>query len=122
MRTLALIAAAAALVPAVAAAANITGAWKLDVDVGGQAVPVACNFTQTGTALSGTCHRSDDANEKPAAVTGTVDGSAAKFAYDVAFQDMPLHIAYTGTLTSDTAMNGSLDVAGQTGSFKGAKQ
>jgi hypothetical protein len=121
MRKLCLFAAVAAMAPAAASAANVTGAWKLDVDVGGQAVPVACNFTQNGTALTGTCHRSDT-DEKAAAVTGTVDGSAAKFAYDIAFQDMPLHIAYTATLASDTAMSGSLDVAGQTGSFKGAKQ
>jgi hypothetical protein len=121
MKKLCLYAAVAALVPAAASAANLTGAWKLDVDVGGQAVPVACNFTQSGAALTGTCNRSDG-GEKPAAVTGTVDGSTAKFAYDVSFQDMPLHIAYTATLSSDTAMTGSLDVAGQTGAFKGAKQ
>jgi hypothetical protein len=121
MKTLVLFTAVAALVPAVASAANVSGTWKLDVDVGGQAVPVTCSLTQTGAALTGTCNRSDG-GEKPAQVTGSVDGSTAKFAYDVQFQDMPLHIAYTATQVSDTAMTGSLDVAGQTGSFKGAKQ
>jgi len=120
MNKLILGALALVLAPSVAAAADLTGTWSLKVNVGDQAVPVTCNLTQSAAAIGGTCHRSDQ-DEKPAAVTGAVDGSAVKLAYDVDFQDMPLHIAYTGKLDSDTAMSGTLDVAGQSGTFTGTK-
>ena len=121
MNRLAMIAALAALAPGVAAAADLSGAWKIVANVNDMPVPVACKFTETGAALSGTCGRTD-APETPGAVTGTVDGSTVKWAYDVKFQDMPLHVAYTGTITSDTAMSGTLDVAGGSGTFTASKQ
>lgn len=111
--------AAALLAPAIASA-DESGAWKLSVKVGDMTIPVTCNFTQSGNALSGTCARSD-AQEAPAATTGTVNGSAIAFAYDVKFQDMPLHVAYTGAVQADGSISGSLDVAGQTGTFTGTK-
>ena len=121
MNRLAIIAAVALLVPGAASAADLSGVWKLVVNVQDMPVPVTCNFTDKGGALSGTCARSDG-SEKPAAVSGTVDGSTAKWAYDVTFQDMPLHLAYTGAIASDTAMSGTLDVAGGTGTFTASKQ
>ena len=121
MKRLFVIAAAAGalLAPAIASA-DQSGAWKLSVKVGDMTIPVTCNFTQSGAALSGTCARSD-APEAPAATTGTVDGSAIKFAYDVKFQDMPLHVAYTGAVQGDGSLTGTIDVAGQTGTFTGTK-
>ena len=121
MNRIAIIAAVALLAPGVAAAADLSGAWKLDVKVNDMSIPVTCTFTDTGGALSGTCARTDDGS-KTAALTGTLDGSTAKWAYDVTFQDMPLHIAYTGAMTSDTAMTGTLDVAGGMGTFTATKQ
>ena len=121
MRKLLLISALAVLAPGVASAADLSGAWKLAVDVSGMMINITCNLTQQGAALSGTCARTDAAGEKPSAVTGSVDGSTAKWAYDVDFNGMPLHIAYTGNVTSDTAMTGTLDVAGGSGTFTATK-
>ena len=121
MNRLAIIAAVSVLAPGVASAADLSGAWKLDVKVNDMSIPVACTFANAGGALSGTCNRTDDGS-KPAPLTGTLAGSAAKWVYDVTFQDMPLHIAYTGNMTSDTAMSGTLDVAGGMGTFTATKQ
>ena len=85
-------------------------------------VHVTCDLKQAGTALSGTCNRTDDGNvEKPAAVTGTVNGSAAAFSYSISFQDMPLKLDYSGEAKSDTSMSGKISVAGQDGTFTGTK-
>ncbi len=125
MKTILLAAAAAVALalPCSASAADLSGAWKIVADVGGMMINVTCNFTEQGSALSGTCGRTDaDATETPVETTGSVDGATAKWAYDVKFQDMPLHIAYTANVKSDSAMDGTLDVAGGSGTFTATKQ
>ena len=108
--------------PGLASAADLSGAWKLVISVADMTVHVSCDFKQSGADLSGTCGRTDgDAAEKPAAVTGSVDGTTAKWSYSVSFQDMPLKLDYTGAVTSDTAMSGKISVAGQDGTFTGTK-
>lgn len=124
MKTLSILAGAAAALalPGLASAADLSGAWKLVVTVGDMTVHVSCNLMQAGASLTGTCGRTDEGFvEKPAAVTGSVDGSAAKWSYSISFQDMPLALAYTGAATSDTAMSGKISVAGQDGTFTGTK-
>ena len=122
-----LAAAAAALsLPGMASAADVSGAWKLTVNVGDMTYHTNCALTQDGAMLSGTCTPADAPPDgadapKPAAVTGTVDGSNVKFAYDMSFGDMMIHLAYTGALTSDTAMTGKLNVADMDVDFTGAK-
>ncbi len=119
MKTIIAIAVAGALLaPGLASAAP--EAWKIVAVVGGQTVPVNCTLSRDGDALSGTCARADG-SETPVPATGSVNGSDVKLAYDVKFQDMPLHIAYTGTLQSDGSVSGSIDVAGQTGTFTASK-
>ncbi len=120
MKKLALIAIAVLLAPAAASAADLSGAWKLVVMVADMTVPISCTFADASGALTGTCNRTDQA-ESPSALTGTLDGAKAKWAYDVKFQDMPLHIEYAGDLSSDTAMTGTISVAGQSGTFTASK-
>ncbi len=120
MKKLLLIGAALTLAPTLAFAADLSGAWKLAVKVGDMDVPVTCNLTQSGTALGGTCGRSDG-TEKPGAVTGTVTGDTAAFSYSVSYQDMPLKLDYAVTSISPAAIGGTISVAGQSGTFTGAK-
>ncbi|HEY5409382.1 MAG TPA: hypothetical protein VIJ94_01525 [Caulobacteraceae bacterium] len=126
-RFLILAACAGALaLPGLANAADVTGAWKVTISVADMTFHAVCNFTQAGGALTGTCMPSDPAPDgapapKPSPVTGKVDGSNVAFGYDITFSDMPLHLDYTGTLSSDTAMAGKLSVAGMDGTFTGAK-
>lgn len=108
--------------PGLASAADLSGPWKLVVDVAGMTVHIGCDLKQSGADLSGTCNRTDgDAPEKPAAITGKVDGSVATWSYSVSFGDMPLKLDYTGNVKSDTAMDGKISVAGMDGTFTGTK-
>ena len=54
MRTLMMLAIAAALAPGPAAAASVSGDWKLEVGLGGQTILVACTLAQSDKAMSGT--------------------------------------------------------------------
>lgn len=108
--------------PGLASAADLSGAWKLTISVADMTVHVSCDLKQTGADLGGTCGRTDEGQvEKPAAVTGKVDGANASWSYSVTFGDMPLKLDYTGAATSDTAMSGKISVAGQDGTFTGTK-
>ena len=128
MKKLLIVAAAACALalPGLANAADASGAWTVVIGVADMTFHAACNFAQTGGALSGTCVPSDPppdggAAPKPSPVTGAVDGSNVKFGYDITFGDMPLHLDYTGVLSSDTAMAGKLEVAGMEGTFTATK-
>ena len=122
MKTVLLTAAAAAalLAPGIAAAADLTGAWKLDLNIGGMEFHAECTLAQAAAALTGSCAGAD--GQPPAAVTGSVDGSAAKFAYDITYQGNPMHVAYTAAIKSDTAMDGAVDVQIAQGTFTGTKK
>ena len=113
-----LIAAAVLLAPTAASAADLSGVWKLNLDIAGMMIPLACTFTETGQTLGGTC---DGADGKPAAVTGAIDGSKVTWAYDTKFQDMPMHVAYTGEIKADASIGGAVDASGNAGTFTGTK-
>ncbi len=122
MKTLLITAAAAALLaPAIAAAADLTGAWKVDLEIAGMMYHAACTMKEDGAALTGTCSGTD-ANPMPVPMTGTVDGANVKWAYDITYEGNPMHVAYTGALKSDTAMDGAVDVQIAQGTFTAAKQ
>jgi len=115
-----LIAGALALaVPSFAAAANLSGTWKLSTKIQDAPSEIDCTFAQSGDALSGTCNRAGD----PASpATGTVAGKAAKWSYSIDFGGQKIVVDYTAELTSDTAMKGQWTVAGQGSDFTAAKQ
>jgi hypothetical protein len=110
----------AVLAPSLAAAADLSGTWKLKSEAGGMELIINCKLAQAGAALSGTCGL-DGAPDPPSAFTGIVDGATAKWVYDVMFQDMTFHVAFTGTAT-DSAMTGTMNVADMPSAFTGAKQ
>ena len=119
------VAAAAMALPGFAHAADVTGAWKLAINIADMTFHTNCAFTQAGATLSGTCTPADappggDA-PKPSTVTGSVDGQNVKFGYDISFGDMTMHLDYAGALKSDTAMDGKLEVAGMDGTFTATK-
>ena len=119
-------AACALMLPGLASAADVSGAWKVVISVADMSFHANCTFAQAAAALTGTCVPADPPADgapapKPSATTGSVDGSNVKFGYDISFGDMMLHLDYTGALTSDTAMAGKLDVAGMEGTFTATK-
>jgi hypothetical protein len=123
MKTLLLTAAAAALfAPGIAAAADLTGTWKVDLDIAGMMFHAACDMKEDAMmALTGTC-TGTDANPMPVAMTGMVDGNNVKWAYDITYQGNPMHVAYTGAVKSDKAMDGAVDVQIAQGTFTATKQ
>jgi hypothetical protein len=80
-----------------------------------------CDMKEDGAALSGMCTGSDE-KPAPVAMSGAVDGSNVKWAYDITYNGSPMHVAYTGKVESDTAMDGAVDVQIAQGTFKAAKQ
>lgn len=128
MKKLLILAAAAGalMLPGLASAADVSGAWKVAISVADMTFHSNCTFTQAAGALTGSCISADPAPDgadapKPSAITGAVDGQNVKFGYDISFGDMMLHLDYTGTLSSDTAMSGKLSVAGMDGDFTATK-
>jgi hypothetical protein len=107
-----LFAAAAMLVPRVALGADFSGDWKIDFSVNGNPAHVACTMMQSGDALSGHCLPAMP-NAQPSDLTGRVDGSSAKWSYDVVFNGNKNHVTYDATMTSPTAISGQL-MLGQT--------
>jgi opacity protein-like surface antigen len=120
MKTVFALAAIAVLAPSLAAAADLSGNWKLKTDAGGMEIIIDCKLAQAGAALSGTCGM-DGAPDAPSPFKGTVAGSTAKWGYDVMFQDMTFHVTFTGTAT-DTAMTGTMNVLDMDSPFTGTKQ
>lgn len=120
MKTLFAIAAIALLAPSLAAAADLSGTWKIKTDAGGMDLVINCKLAQAGAALTGTCGLDGDPGA-PSPFTGSVDGTKAKWVYDVTFQDMMFHVAFAGD-AKDAAMTGTMDVAGMTSPFTAAKQ
>jgi hypothetical protein len=110
----------AVLAPSFAAAADLSGTWKIKTDAGGMDLIIDCKVAQAGGALTGTCGL-DGAPDAPSPFTGSVDGTKAKWAYDVTFQDMMFHVAFAGDV-KDSAMSGTMDVAGMASPFTATKQ
>ncbi len=119
-KSMLIVGALALAVPSFAAAADLTGTWKLDTKIQDAPSQIDCTFTQSGDALSGTCNRAGD----PAApATGTVTGTAAKWSYSIDFNGQKMEVDYAADITSDTAMTGKWTVAGQGATdFTAAKQ
>lgn len=120
MKKLLAIVAVAVLAPSLAAAADLSGTWKVKTDAGGMDLIINCKMAQAGAALTGTCGLDGDPGA-PSPFTGTVDGAKAKWAYDVTFQDMMFHVVFAGDV-KDAAMSGTMDVAGMASPFTAAKQ
>ena len=74
----------AALAPAAASAADFSGTWKIDNLFNGSSSTVTCTIVQAGAALTGSC-KPEIPGIAASSLTGAVDGSSAKWGYDVVF-------------------------------------
>lgn len=125
MKKLAL-AAALALLPGAALAADLSGAWNVagSFDAMGIKYSSACTLAEdAGGKLSGTCQGTQ---QESAATTGTVttgaDGKTdVEFAYDTSYQGSPVHLDYKGAVQGDGTLAGTVDAGGASGTFTAAK-
>lgn len=98
------------LLASVALAADVSGVWKADVNIAGNAGSPVFTFKQNGEKLSGTY--SGALGESP--ITGTVSGNKVTWEFEVEVGGEKLKLVYKGTLDSATSMKGSI-VAGAIG-------
>jgi hypothetical protein len=113
--------AAAAFAPAIASAADFSGAWKLDNTFNGSVSAIHCTLVQSKNALSGSC-KPDVAGMEAAKLTGTVDGSKAKWGYDLVFNGKPARVDYEVVLAADGSVAGKLLRNGSDSPIKGKRQ
>jgi hypothetical protein len=115
------IAAAAVLLAVPAMASAETQKWKINGDVSGFQYELNCTLEIADGKIAGPCISNQDPT--PAQASGTYDNAGAStFSYDVKFQDMPLHVVYKGQQQADGTVKGSVEAAGNTGTFTAVQQ
>lgn len=87
---------------------DITGAWLFTVDTGQTGTPTV-TFKQDGEKLTG--HYSSQTLGE-ADLTGTLKGQDLNFSFSADLQGQSVPVVYKGTVTSNTDMKGTIDVAG----------
>jgi hypothetical protein len=95
----------AALIGRVALADDFSGHWTISSKVGENPVTIECDLAQKGDALTGRCQ---PANFDPSEIVGTVDGSSAKWGYDVVFNGNENHVEYEAALAVGGSLSGTL--------------
>jgi len=101
-----------------AAAADLSGTWKLEGDVAGMHIDRTCAIKQADNKLSGSCK--NQASE--ATLTGAVEGQTVTWKYQADYQGIQVTVAFAGTMQSETAIAGSIDAEGAPGKFTAKKQ
>lgn len=111
----------AAFAPALAAAADFSGNWKLDNTFNGKVSAIYCTVVQSGNALSGNC-KPDVPGMEAAKLTGSVEGQNARWGYDLVFNGKPARVDYEVTLSADGSLVGNLLRNGSASPIKGMRQ
>ena len=97
-----------ALAPSAAfAAADFAGTWRIDNLFNGASAIIICTLVQTGNALSGNC-KPDIPGMAGSDLAGTVDGSSAKWGYDLVFNGNAARVDYVAELSADGTLKGSV--------------
>lgn len=106
-----------------AAAADVSGVWRLKAKVDSFAFELECKLNQlAGGKLTGVCTdlATNSAEHKPqgshALTTGQVEGDRVSFAYKTHFLLMPFTASYSGVLEGD-AIKGEARAPGYRGTF-----
>jgi hypothetical protein len=84
--------------------ADVSGAWAIQLDLGGQTATPTVTLKQDGEKLSGT-YSSQVLGEQQ--VTGTVKGNDVTFGFQASFDGNAVKVTYTGKVDKDT-MKGSV--------------
>jgi len=100
-----------------AAAADISGSWKLDGHLENVQIHRVCTLQQTDHKLSGKCKNATD----EVVLAGEVDGNNVVWKYEVTYDGSKLTLTFNGTLESAT-VKGSIETTGAKGDFTATKQ
>ena len=93
--------------PCVAYAADFSGTWRITNVFNGSPSTITCTIVQQGNALAGSC-RPEIPGIAASDFSGTVDGSNAKWGYDVVFNGNPARVDYVAELAADGTLTGNL--------------
>jgi hypothetical protein len=96
-----------ALAPGAATAADFSGTWRIDNQFNGASAIISCTLVQTGNTLAGSC-KPDIPGIAPSDLKGIVDGSSAKWGYDVVFNGNPARVDYVADLAADGTLKGNV--------------
>jgi hypothetical protein len=105
-----------------AAAADLSGTWRLTAKVETFGFVLSCKFNQAGEKLTGVCTdlATNDPQHKPQGshvlTSGEVVGDRVKFTYKTHFLLIPFTCTYTGKITDD-GFSGEAAAPGHTGVF-----
>lgn len=110
-----------AFVPGAASAADFSGTWRIDNLFNGASAIIMCTLAQSGNALSGNC-KPDLPGMAGSELTGTVDGSSAKWGYDVVFNGNNARVDFVAELAADGTLKGNVLRNGSPSPITGAKQ
>lgn len=91
---------------ATAAAGGLSGSWKIEVDVAGEAHSGTCSIQQDGEKLTGTCKV--ESGEQ--ALTGEVKGQKVVWSHKGEYNGETLTATYKGSVESATTVKGDIDV------------
>jgi hypothetical protein len=98
---------------------DVTGAWALQIDLGGNTGTPTATFKQDGEKLTGT-YSSQVVGEQQ--LTGTVKGNAIEFGFTASFEGNAVKVTYSGTVDKD-AMKGTVTFGDfGSGTFTGKKK
>jgi hypothetical protein len=99
---------------------DITGAWLFTVDTGTTGTPTV-TFKQDGEKITG--HYSSQTLGE-ADLTGTLKGQDLNFSFTADLQGQSVPVSYKATVSSNTEMKGTIDVAGglASGTFTAKKK
>lgn len=96
-----------AFAPGLAFAADFSGTWKIDNVFNGSSSIITCTIVHMGNALSGSC-KPEIPGIAASDLSGTVDGSSAKWGYDVVFNGNAARVDYVAELAADGTLKGNL--------------
>ena len=103
-----------------AAAADISGVWKVDGSVDDHPVAPICTLKQADAKLTGTCKLED---YHVSDVAGEVKDKDVTWKFTVDYQGTQYTLTFTGKFDSDTSIKGSISVdpSGADGDFTAKK-
>jgi para-nitrobenzyl esterase len=96
-----------------------TGIWTISGDIQGYPLNETCQLTVQDKAITGSCK----GEGKPYNVTGAADGGKVSFKHGGEYNDAPLTLTYTGTVSDQGVVSGTVDVdpMGASGTFTAKK-
>lgn len=104
-----------------AMAQDVSGVWKIDGSVEGNAVAATCTFKQTDKDITGVCKMDPD---KSLDVKGQITDQQVTWKYDLEYEGTVYTLTYTGKLDTNTSIKGSITVnpSDTEGDFTAQKQ